>query len=373
MGDSLSEAPPDRRGLFCAPGWRCANNARMDEPAQRDRYHRQRLLAGVGDQGQERLRASTAIVIGVGALGTVSADALCRAGVGTLRLVDRDVVERTNLQRQSLYEERDVGYPKAEAARDRLARTNSDVALEAHAKHLDAPNALELIDGCAVVVDGTDNFETRFLVNDACVKLGIPYIYAGVVGTSGTGGVILPGETGCLRCVLREAPAPMSVETCDTSGVLGPLAWMVASWQACEALKILTGNPDRVSKGLRSFDAWSPEASVRSLAGALSRDPACPCCAHGRYAYLERGAMSEATVLCGRGAVQVTPGRAISWDLEALAARMGSAGDAERAGSSVRADIDGFELTVFADGRAIVRGADDVEHARALYDRYVGA
>lgn len=338
-----------------------------------DRYHRQRLLPAIGDEGQDRLSRSTALIVGVGALGTVIADALCRAGVGTLRLVDRDVVERTNLQRQSLYVERDVGYPKAEAARDRLALTNSDIAIEAHAQHFGKANARALIDGCDVVLDGTDNFETRLLINDACVQTSTPYIYAGAVGTAGTGAVILPGETGCLRCVLGGVPAPGSVETCDTAGVLGPLVWSVACWQAAEALKLLTGNREAVSLGVRTFDAWSPTSAGSALTGALARDPACPCCANAVYEYLEGDALSDAVRLCGRGAVQVTPAGAQERDITALAIRLGALGHVERAGSAVRAEIDEYELTVFPDGRAIVRGADDEAHARSLYDRYVGA
>ncbi len=340
---------------------------------ERDRYHRQRLLPVIGDEGQSRLHASTALVVGVGALGTVSADALCRAGVGTLRVVDRDVVELTNLQRQSLYCESDVGYPKAEAARDRLVRTNRDVSIEAHSAHADARNIVGLMEGAGVVLDGTDNFETRFLLNDACVKLGVPYIYAGAVGSSGTGAVILPGVTGCLRCLLPEPPAPSATETCDTAGVLGPLVWMVACWQATEAIKVLTGQIEAVSKGVRSFDAWSSSHTVRSLPHALGRDAACPCCALGRYEYLEGAALSGAVTLCGRGAVQVTPSRAVSWTIDELETRLGRLGQTERAGGSVRADIDGYELTVFPDGRTIIRGADDEDHARALYDRCVGS
>ncbi|MEM1423085.1 MAG: ThiF family adenylyltransferase [Planctomycetota bacterium] len=340
--------------------------------ATRDRYHRQRLLPQVGDDGQERLHASTALIVGVGALGTVSADVLCRAGVGTLRLVDRDVVEETNLQRQSLYTQRDVGYPKAEAATRRLRETNRDAAIDAHSTHLGSHNALDLVDGAHVVLDGTDNFRTRYLLNDACVKLGVPYVYAGAVGTSGTGAVIVPGRTGCLRCLLPEPPAGAEVDTCDSAGVLGPLVWMVACWQASEAIKLLVGATDSVSVGVRAFDAWDASTTVRPLPHALTPHPDCPCCVHRRFGFLE-GDETDATVLCGRGAVQITPADDARWTIDALDERLRVSGDTERAGSSVRAEIDGYELTVFPDGRAIVRGADDEDHARALYDRYVGS
>ena len=338
----------------------------------RDRYHRQRLLPQVRDEGQERLRASPVAIVGVGALGTVAADALCRAGVGTLHLIDRDVVEETTRQRQSLYTQRDVGYPKAEAARDRLRDTNRDVDAHAHCVHLGPSNALELLASADVVVDGTDNFRTRYLLNDVCVQRQTPYVYAGAVGTNGTGAVIVPGSTGCLRCLSPDPPAGAHVDTCDSAGVLGPLVWMVASWQASETIKLLVGAHDDVSKGLRSFDAWSGASTVRALPDALTRDPACPCCAHKRYEFLG-GSDTDATVLCGRGAVQVTPAHDAGWSVEALRERFDALGESERAGSSVHAEIDGYELTVFPDGRAIVRGADDEDHARALYDRYVGS
>ncbi|GAB4549942.1 MAG: thiazole biosynthesis adenylyltransferase ThiF [Phycisphaerales bacterium] len=338
----------------------------------RDRYHRQRLLPAIGDSGQQRLSEATVLIVGAGALGSVSADALCRAGVGTIRLVDRDVVEETNLQRQSLYTQRDIGYPKAEAASTRLRDTNRDTTIEAHAAHLGAHNALELIEGAHAVVDGTDNFSTRYLLNDVCVKRRVPYVYAGAVGTSGTGAVIIPGTTGCLRCLLPDPPPGAQVDTCDSAGVLGPLVWMVACWQATETIKLLVGDTGAVSRGVRRFEAWSSDIAVRSLTDALARDPECPCCAHNRYEFLE-GEETRTTTLCGRGAVQITPARPQVWDAETLGARLRALGEVERAGSSVRAEIDGYELTVFPDGRAIVRGADDEDHARALYDRYVGS
>ncbi len=341
---------------------------------KRDRYHRQRLVEHIGDEGQERLRASAVLVVGVGALGTVSAELLCRAGVGTLRLVDRDTVEETNLQRQTLFTEADIDAPKAIAAADRLAAINTGVRIDPHVAHLGPANFEALLSGVDLVVDGTDNFETRFLLNDACVREGVPFVYAGAIAAQGSGCVVLPGETPCLRCHLPDPPAPGSIETCETAGVLAPATAMVASWQALQAVRVL-GSGD-CATGLHIFDLWpdSPATPPLRVMGAEQK-PAkqCACCGLRKFDYLKPGAHAQATSLCGRDAVQVLPAARREIDLPALADRLADACSVRCTPFLLRAAVDDeIELTVFADGRAVVNGTSEPSRARAVYSRYVG-
>ncbi|MEO1130061.1 MAG: ThiF family adenylyltransferase [Planctomycetota bacterium] len=346
-----------------------------------ERYHRQMLLAEVGEHGQQRLRDAHAVVIGCGALGTVACDALCRAGVGRLTIVDRDVVELTNLQRQVLFDENDVGEAKAEAARRRLERINADVRIDAHVMDCDHRTVEGLLgDDVGVILDGTDNFETRYLLNDVAVKHGVPLTYAGVVGVSGRAMTILPGNSACVRCLFPEPPAPGSQPTCDTAGVLGPVAGMVAQWQACEALKILIGARDTVTRGLVSFEPWT--GRVRTI--ETQTDPMCPCCASKSFEFLDGERASTLTNLCGRGAVQVSAREGdptARLDLGELAGRLRGHGEVVQSAFLVRATLDDelgdigtpIELTVFRDGRAIVKGTTKQEAAKLLYAKYVGA
>jgi molybdopterin/thiamine biosynthesis adenylyltransferase len=346
-----------------------------------ERYHRQMLLEQVGEQGQRRLRDAHALVIGCGALGTVVCDALCRAGVGRLTIVDRDIVELTNLQRQVLFDEHDVGEPKAEAARRRLERVNAEVRIDAHVTDCDHRTVEALLgDGVGVILDGTDNFETRYLLNDVAVKHAIPLAYAGVVGVSGRAMTILPGSTACVRCMFPQPPAPGSQPTCDTAGVLGPVAGMVAQWQACEAIKVLVGAGEAVTRGIVSFEPWT--GRVRTIEAV--RDVGCPCCAERHFEFLDGERSSTLTNLCGRGAVQVSAREGDSTarlDLGELAGRLRGHGEVVESAFLVRATLDDelgdigtpIELTVFRDGRAIVKGTTKPEAARLLYAKYVGA
>lgn len=345
-----------------------------DEPrdAAPGRYDRQVRVGGLGRDGQARLGAATVVVVGVGATGGAAADLLVRAGVGRVVLVDRDVPELGNLHRQVLFDEDDVraGLPKAEAARRRLARVNSSVAVEARVKDLDASNALALLGGADLVVDGTDGFQTRHVVNDACALLGVPWVYTGVVGTAVHGFPIVWGETPCFRCYLPELPPPGAVPTCDVAGVLGPTVAVAAGFAAAEALKLLAGRREQVARGLHVVDVWTREARLLRL----ERDPACPACARAPD-LLER-APPPAARLCGRDAVTLPPpGGQV--DLPALAARLAGLGALERSNAFLLRvaphDAPGLRLTVFADGRAIVDGTDDPARGRALYARLVGA
>jgi molybdopterin/thiamine biosynthesis adenylyltransferase len=335
------------------------------------RYSRQELFAGIGRDGQRKIRASTAVVVGCGALGTHLAETLARAGVGTLRIVDRDFVEPSNLQRQSLFDEADAaaGLPKAVAAQRRLARVNSEVQVDAVVADLVPENAATLLGAADVVLDGTDNFEARFLVNDVCVRDGIPWVYGACVGSYGLALAVRPHETPCLRCLLEQMPAPGSGPTCDTAGVIAPIVQVVAGIQGAEALKLLSGHPEALLPGVVTVDLWQAQFEVMDFRG---RAPWCPACTEGRFEYADAGAAGTA-VLCGRDAVQLRPARgAARVELQALAERLRPLAEVRSNEYLVRFTAEGHEIAVFADGRAIVKGVADPAQARALYARYVG-
>lgn len=337
-----------------------------------DRYSRQARFPGVGREGQQRLRSSHVLVVGCGALGSAAVDLLARSGVGRITVVDRDFVELSNLQRQLLFDEADAaaGTPKAVAAAAAVRRVNSDVVVEAVVADLTPDNVSALVDAADVVVDGTDNLETRYLINDACVKAHVPWIYGGAVGSTGMSMVVVPGETACFRC-LFPVPAPAgSLATCESAGVLASTVVMVSAFQWTEAVKLLVGARDRLNLDLVYFDVWENERVDSARAG---RSAQCPCCAQGRFEFLEADLTSRTASLCGRNAVQVSPGRSVRLDLNELAGRLDGLGRVTTTAFLLRLGIDGYELTVFPDGRAIVKGTDEISVARSLYARYVGA
>jgi molybdopterin-synthase adenylyltransferase len=356
------------------------------------RYHRQMLLPGFGEDGQRKLAASTALVLGCGALGTVAADMLARAGVGHLVIVDRDFIEISNLQRQVLFDEQDVAdaVPKAEAARRKIGRINSQVEVTAIVDDLNHTNIERYAGGTDILVDGLDNFETRYVANDYAVKYGKPYIYGGAVGTVGASCVILPhtadgqapwetgeaGATACLRCLFPEAPPPGSTPTCETAGVIGPAVSIVANFEVVETLKILTGNFDRVSRKMRNLDVWTNTFHQVKVDRAYEASE-CPCCKHRQFEFLEGKAGSSATTLCGRDAVQLTHRQSgAKLDFDALAERLRAHGKVNANEFMIRAAVTDngkrYELTVFADGRAIVKGTQEGTVARSVYAKYVG-
>jgi len=338
-----------------------------------DRYSRQILFKEIGESGQARLRASSVVVAGCGALGSVSASILARAGVGRIRLLDRDTVEASNLQRQILYTEEDLRSlkPKAIAARDHLRAANSEVEIEGIVEDLNADTAVRLLTGFDLIVDGTDNFETRFLINDVSVRHGIPWIYAACLGAYGVTMNIVPGETACLRCLMDEPPAPGAVPTCDTAGILAPIVGVIASVQAGEALKCLSGRPEEMSHELLGVDLWTREITrVHVPRGGGRRR--CPTCDGLEFEFLS-GRETRSAILCGRDAVQVIPPGGGDLDLAALAERLGRAGRVERSPFLLRFATEGIVMTIFPDGRAIISGTKDPAAARALYARYVGA
>ncbi|HUY77341.1 MAG TPA: ThiF family adenylyltransferase [Ktedonobacterales bacterium] len=341
-----------------------------------DRYSRQTLFAGIGAAGQERLARARVLIVGCGALGTGLANLLARAGVGYLRIADRDFVEANNLQRQNLFEEDDAaqGMPKAVAAAQRIARINGDVTVDPQVTDVTAENVEDLLDGMDLALDGTDNFETRYLLNDACVKLNIPWIYSGVIAAYGVSMPILPHDTACLRCVFPTRPLPGTTPTCDTAGVLNGIVSVITGMTATEAVKLLVGATDRVARGMTWVDLW--ENTHESI--ELPRQPDCPACGRGEYAYLDAALDEGGVSLCGRNAVQVRPtardgAHGDTLDLAALAARLSPIGEVASNGFLLRLRVDGYEVTVFPDARAIIKGTDDPATARTVYARYVGA
>ncbi len=337
------------------------------------RYARQMRFEPIGEEGQRRLAAAQVVLVGCGALGSTLADMAVRAGVGRLRIIDRDFVEATNLQRQSLFDEQDVaaGMPKAHAAAEKLRRTNSQVAIEPLVEDLTPRNARRLVEGVDLILDGTDNLETRFLVNDAAVSFGTSWTYGACVGASGMAMAIVPGHTPCLRC-LFEGPAPPELNpTCETAGIISPAVHVAAALEMSLALQILTGNEP--TPGLWTFDLWAGRISHLGTEAFGDRTD-CPCCGRGEFPFLEGTQGSQTAVMCGRNAVQITPAEALQLDLVALAERLVVAGLPRPTVNPflVRAEAEGLGLTVFPDGRAIISGTNQPERARTVYARYVG-
>lgn len=339
-----------------------------------DRYVRQMRYPHIGEAGQLKLGASRALICGCGALGSAIANTLARAGVGRLRIIDRDFLELNNLQRQVLYDEQDViaGLPKAVAAKAKLQHINSEIEVDAVVADLDAENILGLLEGVDVILDGTDNFETRFLLNDASLHCSIPWVFGGCIGAEGQTMTIVPGMTPCLRCLIQESPLPGSTPTCDTAGILAPIINVVAAIQACEALKILSGNGSAVNRTLTVLDMWDNRIRQVQL-DSLLESKSCPACHRREFSWLNRQRGSHSAVLCGRNAVQLTFSDRGPIALDQLAARLAVAGRVEHNRYLLRFWIDGFVLTVFPDGRAIIGGTNDAAVARTLYAKYVGA
>ncbi len=344
---------------------------RPTSPQAGDRYARQVLYAPIGAAGQARLRAARVLLAGCGGLGAESASLLARAGVGLLRLVDRDVVELTNLQRQALFDEADVRgcIPKAVAAARHLAAINAGVAVEPVVADLHAGNVGDLLAGVDLVVDGFDNFEGRYLLNDACVRAGVPWVHGACVGSYGVSTLIVPGKTPCLRCIQPELPPPGSSPTCDTVGILGSAAHLIASLETAQALRWLVTRKAPEPAVMVSADVWDLRFQHVELP---PRDPRCPCCGERRFEFLE-GSPAPAEALCGRDSVLVRPSSGATPDFTAIAARLRPLGEVLANEHVLRFRLPPHELTLFTDGRAIVRGTGDPVLARSLVARYLGA
>jgi len=338
-------------------------------PEERERYSRQILFRGIGEEGQERLLRSHAAIVGCGALGSFQVVALARAGVGRLTIIDRDYVEPSNLQRQWLFEESDAAaaLPKAAAAASRLARINSACVVRGIVADLTPANIDEFLEGAQVILDGTDNFETRYLINDFAISRTIPWIYGAAVGSYGITMAVLPGRTACLRCLYPDPP-PGAQPTCETAGVLGSVTAAIAAVQTADALKILTGRAADLRARVTTMDLW--EGGVRQI-DQPAPDPDCPACGARDFAYLE-GRRRAPAGLCGRNAVQIHE-RARPLDLERLQAALKPLGEVRANDFALRFITGPYEMTIFPDGRAIIKGTTDIGLARSLYARYVGA
>lgn len=336
-----------------------------------DRYSRQILFPGIERDGQRKLASSSVLIVGCGALGAAHAETLARAGVGKLKIVDRDFVEFSNLQRQSLFSESDANerLPKTVAAKNRLREINSEIEIEAVVADVNHSNIESLIEGCDLVLDGTDNFQTRFLINDACIKHSKTWVYGAAVSSYGVTMTIVPQVSPCLRCIFEEIPAAGSSPTCDTAGVIQPIISIVSAVQTTEALKILVGRTESLHQSLMQIDVWQNEWRKIKLS-APNAD--CITCEQKFFEFLEAENAEFSAVLCGRDAVQISPPSEANLDLPALAKKLKTFGDVKQNEYLLRLKYDNFELTVFRDARAIIRGTDDISTARSIYARLIG-
>lgn len=336
-----------------------------------ERYSRQILFNGIGEEGQRRLLQSRVLLVGCGALGSAHAESLARAGVGSLRIADRDFVEASNLQRQTMFTENDAfdRIPKAIAAASHIREINRDIEVDPEVVDVNNSNIEQLISDCDVVLDGTDNFVTRYLINDACVKHEINWIYGAAVGSYGVTMTIQPHQTPCLRCIFEEAPPAASAPTCDTAGVIMPIISVVAAVQVAEALKLLTGQDQSLHRSLMQFDVWRNEWR-KINPGRPS--PTCPTCGLGNFATLAATSEDFAAVLCGRNAVQISPARSTRINFGELAEKLRVTGEVRFNDYLLRFRTGDFEMTVFQDARSIIRGTSEIKTARSLYAKYIG-
>lgn len=334
-----------------------------------NRYSRQTLFSPIGESGQEKLSKSKILIVGMGALGTVLANHMVRAGVGSVRFVDRDFVEASNLQRQMLFDEQDVvdHLPKAIAAERKLKKINSDVLIEGLVGDVTPLNIEQFAQDIDIMLDGTDNFQTRFLMNDYCFKNNTPFIYGGAVGSRGMQATFIPGETPCLRCLIDDKGG--AAETCDTSGVIAPIVDIVASYQATEAIKLLVGLKERIRKSLLSTDIWYNYKHEIKW-GSPKKD--CPTCGLKEYPALKIEDRDQVSSLCGRETIQITPRGDRNWDLEEWKEKLQKVGRVEKNAFLIRFHIEGLKIVLFPDGRTLIQGTDDINVAKSAYAKYIG-
>jgi adenylyltransferase/sulfurtransferase len=339
------------------------------KPGFDERYSRQVLFAGIGAEGQRRLADARIAIVGCGATGSTLASLLARSGVGTLRIIDRDFVEASNLQRQTLFDEADAteSLPKAIAACRKIAGFNSEVMVEPQVRDLRPENADELLGGMQLILDGTDNFETRYLMNDYAVKNSLPWIYTAAVGSYAATMNVIPSETACLSCVFPQSPSGM-IETCETAGILNSAVNFAASIAATEAIKLLTGARQQLRRTLLSYDLWRNE---RAEVSSAAPQPDCRVCGRREFPYLAGEGRSHIT-LCGRNSVQIHE-HARPIDLGDMSERLKPHGRVRHNAFVLKFWKEPFEMTIFPDGRAIIKGTTDTAVARSLYARYVGS
>lgn len=336
------------------------------------RYARQVLFSPIGKEGQAKLAAARVLIVGCGALGSASANLLARAGVGHLSLLDRDILSWSNLQRQLLYDEAQVeaGLPKAVAAVARLQQINSEISLREIVADITPQNIEKHLKDIDLVLDATDNFETRFLLNDACLKHRIPWIYGACVAGYGLMMNILPGTTPCLRCLFEEPPTPGTTPTCDTTGVLGPIVTTIASLQCTEALKLFTGHHDKLRPGVFHIDLWEGHSYTLSL---TTPREGCPACQQQRWDYLSGQQHAQTSQLCGRNTVQISPASPQELDFTQLATQLATQGEVTQNAYLLRCRMPSLTLTLFRDGRALIEGTDDPSIARGIYAKMLGS
>lgn len=341
-------------------------------PVDQLRYSRQILFSPIGEEGQKKLACARVAIVGMGALGTALANHLTRAGIKFLRLIDRDFVELSNLQRQMLYEEADAHQhlPKVIAAKNKLQLVRSDIELDPHIADLTWRNAEELLTDVDLILDGSDNFQVRYLINDVSIKHRIPWIYGGAVSARGMSFTVLPGETPCLRCIFPHAPEPGTAETCDTAGVIGPIVHVIAAFQAAEAIKLLIGARDALETRLRHIDLWANHYQTLEVSNQKIQD--CPACGHHQWDYLDPANKEQQEVsMCGRQTVQITLSHPV--DLNQLERRLKNASQVTRNPFMLKAHIDEeHQLAIFPDGRILVQGTTDIPFAKTLVARYIG-
>jgi molybdopterin/thiamine biosynthesis adenylyltransferase len=337
------------------------------------RYSRQILFPGIGVDGQARLAASRALLVGCGGLGSVVGEILVRAGIGSLTIADRDYVDETNLQRQSLFTEQDckTALPKAVAAARHLREVNSCVEVLDRVVDVNSSTIEDLARLQDVIVDGSDNFETRYLLNDASWKWGIPWVYGACVGAYGLSVALVPGSTPCLRCILEQMPAPGSSPTCDTTGVIAPIVHVIAAWEAAEVLKLLAGRPEKINRRLTVIDLWENRVAGMDIS-SIGANPDCPTCGKRSFEFLAGHHETRPCVLCGRDAVQIRRDEPTMIDFATLASRLAPLAEVSYNEHLLRATLGGIEMALFRDGRAILRGVRDLEEARRIYAGYVG-
>lgn len=335
-----------------------------------DRYSRQSILTSIGVEGQQKLADSRVAVVGLGALGSAAAESLARAGIGTLVIVDRDVLDESNLHRQILYDEKDVEQrlPKAPAAQKRLGDINSSIEVISHIASLHAGNVSAILEGTDIVIDGTDNIETRYLINDYAVSTATPWVYGGAIGTSGTGLFVMPGRGPCLRCVFPDPPDPRKLGTCDTVGILGTVPMVVGAWQSTMAIRYLVQGEEGLGSRLLIMDLWEdgffqPE---------VERQPGCPACGKREFPFLRTGASTIVASLCGSASFQVTPPRGRKLELESLASKLRELGEVELRPYYLRYSTGNVSMYLFQNGSAQIKGVTSKEKAVSFYARYVG-
>lgn len=331
-----------------------------------DRYSRQIMLKNIQEEGQEKLAKSQVLVIGCGALGTTIANNLVRSGIGHVKVVDRDIVELNNLQRQNLFDEDDVDFPKASIAAEKLKKINSDVEVEFIIDDVNHENIERIISGMDLVLDGTDNMLIRFLINDACVKHGIPWIYGGAIETYGITMNIIPNKTPCFRCLIQDLPEAGSLSTCDTVGVLNSIPEIIGSIQSTEALKILLGKD--INKSLLTYDVWSHTFNNMKI---KKRDD-CECCGKHNFEFLNAKKRETMISLCGKGAIQITPVNEVKISFEDLGKKLHKLGEVDFHKLVLRFKIPNYELNIFKNGRTIIIGTNDKKIAKSLYAKYIG-